>query len=190
VDELKERIRKDGTVINSEILKVDRFLNHQIDPQLMKKIGKAFAKHFQNAGITKVLTIESSGIAPALMTGLEMNVPVLFARKKKSLTINEDSLTTDVYSFTKKVHNTIFLENDTIIKEDHVLIIDDFLANGEAALGLTRLVDLAGAAVSGIGIVIEKSFQQGRGRLDRAGYAVYSLARIASLNDHHVQFLD
>ncbi|MCL1631733.1 xanthine phosphoribosyltransferase [Sporolactobacillus sp. CPB3-1] len=190
MDELKKRIREEGIVIDSDILKVDQFLNHQIDPVLMQHVGEAFAEAFVQSSITKVLTIESSGIAPALMTGLKLGVPVLFARKKKPLTLNTSILTTQVYSYTKKVHNSIFLEKAMINSEDRVLIIDDFLANGEAAMGLVRLIEMAGASVEGIGIVIEKSFQEGRSKLDRAGYAVYSLARISSLADHQVTFID
>jgi xanthine phosphoribosyltransferase len=190
MDELKKRIQEEGTVIQSDILKVDRFLNHQIDPVLMKQVGERFAEAFADAGITKVLTIESSGIAPALMTGLELSVPVLFARKKKPLTLNEGALATKIYSYTKKIHNSVYVEEGMIQEKDRILIIDDFLANGEASLGLTRLIEMAGAVVSGIGIVIEKSFQDGRTKLDKAGYSVYSLARISSLDNNQITFID
>ncbi|MCO7176198.1 xanthine phosphoribosyltransferase [Sporolactobacillus kofuensis] len=188
--ELKKRILEDGVVLNSTILKVDRFLNHQIDPMLMHQIGEAFAKAFANEGITKVLTLESSGIAPAVLTGLALEVPVIFVRKKKPITLNTSLLTTEIYSYTKNVHNTVYLEKDIIQEQDKCLIIDDFLANGEAALGLTRLIEQSRATVSGIGIVIEKSFQEGRAKLDRAGYSVFALARISSLTDNKVHFLD
>lgn len=190
MDELKKRIREEGTVIQSNILKVDRFLNHQIDPVLMKQVGEKFAQVFADASITKVLTIESSGIAPALMTGLELSVPVLFARKKKPLTLNEGTVTTKIYSYTKKIYNSVYVEESMIQKNDRILIIDDFLANGEASLGLTRLIETAGAIVAGIGIVIEKSFQDGRSRLDKAGYSVYALARISSLDNNQITFID
>lgn len=190
MEELKRRIVEDGIVINSDILKVDRFLNHQIDPQLMKQVGEQFAIAFAEAGVTKVLTLESSGIAPALMTGLQLNVPVIFARKKKPLTLNKGTLTTKIYSYTKEIHNPVYLEENMILDQDRVLIIDDFLANGEASLGLTRLIEMAGATVAGIGIVIEKSFQDGRSKLDQAGYSVFSLARISSLANNQVSFLD
>ncbi|WP_100487996.1 xanthine phosphoribosyltransferase [Sporolactobacillus pectinivorans] len=188
--ELKKRIREEGRVIGSEILKVDHFLNHQIDPVLMLKIGKKFANIFQKKEITKVITIESSGIAPALMTGLELEVPVIFARKKKPVTLDEGSLVTEIFSFTKQVTNSVFIEKGMLIPGDRVLIIDDFLANGEASLGLTRIIEMAGAVVAGIGIVIEKSFQEGRMRLEQAGYPVFSLARVASLNHGQVTFID
>ncbi|MFX3617029.1 MAG: xanthine phosphoribosyltransferase [Sporolactobacillus sp.] len=190
MEELKERIIKEGQVIGSNILKVDRFLNHQIDPVFMQRIGKQFAKLFAPQNISKVITIESSGIAPAVMTGLALQVPVIFIRKKKPVTANEEVLVTDVYSFTKKVTNTIYIEKGLLTPDDRVLIIDDFLANGEASLGLVRLIELSGAKVAGIGIVVEKSFQEGRRRLDQAGYAVHSLARVASLEKGEVQFLD
>lgn len=190
MEELKMRIQKEGQVLGSDVLKVDRFLNHQIDPDLMQKIGKTFAEAFEGAGIDKIVTIESSGIAPAVMTGLYLHVPVIFARKKRSLTLSEGGLVTDVYSYTKKEKNHIYLANNMLAKNDHVLIIDDFLAKGEAALGLIRLVEQAQATVAGIGIVIEKSFQEGRKKLDDLGYRVCSLARIASLDNQQVTFLN
>lgn len=189
MEELEVRIQKEGQVLGSDVLKVDRFLNHQIDPVLMQNIGKTFAKAFEAAGIDKIVTIESSGIAPAVMTGLYLHVPVIFARKKRSLTL-KGGLTTDVYSYTKKEKNHIYLADNMLAKDDRVLIIDDFLAKGEAALGLIRLVEQAGATVAGIGIVIEKSFQEGRKKLDDLGYRVCSLARIASLDNQQVTFLN
>lgn len=190
MDELKQRIRKEGRVIGSTVLKVDRFLNHQIDPVLMRRIGEQFAAFFSDRKISKILTIESSGIAPALMTGLVLSVPVIFARKKKPITLDEEMFATDIRSFTKQVNNTVCLEKSMLCPEDRVLIVDDFLADGEASLGLTRLIHMAGAEVAGIGIVIEKSFQRGRRRLDEAGFSVYSLARISSLRDQNITFVD
>lgn len=187
---LKEKIQREGIVLNDQVLKVDGFLNHQIDPFLMKEIGKEFASRFQNKGITKILTLESSGIAPSVMTGLEMSIPVVFARKRKSLTLTEELLTAEVYSFTKQESNTIAVSGRHLRKEDRVLIIDDFLANGQAAMGLKKIVDEAGAELSGIGIVIEKAFQQGGKELRETGVTVESLARIASLADGQVQFSD
>ncbi|WP_010631194.1 xanthine phosphoribosyltransferase [Sporolactobacillus vineae] len=188
--ELKRRILEDGRVIGTDILKVDHFLNHQIDPVLMQTIGNKFADIFKKDQVSKVITIESSGIAPALMTGLALKVPVIFARKKKPVTLNEGSLATEIVSFTKHVRNTVYIEKDMLQTGDRVLIIDDFLANGEASLGLARLIEMAGAEVAGVGIVIEKSFQEGRRRLDHAGYRVCSLARIASLGNGKVEFVD
>ncbi|MCD7033423.1 xanthine phosphoribosyltransferase [Metabacillus sp. GX 13764] len=178
---LKEKIAAEGIVLNENVLKVDSFLNHQIDPVLMAAIGKEFALLFKAEKITKILTLESSGIAPSVMAGLELGVPVVFARKRKSLTLTEELYTADVYSFTKKESNTIAVSMKHLSKEDHVLIIDDFLANGQAALGLCRIAEGSGAKVAGIGIVIEKAFQEGGELLRNSGYRVESLAEISSL---------
>ena len=158
---LKEKIKQDGVVLSDSILKVDSFLNHQIDPVLMKEIGDEFVKRFQNEKITKILTIESSGISPAVMAGLNLGVNVIFARKRKSLTLVDELYTASVHSFTKNVTNEIAVSKRFINENDHVLVIDDFLANGQAALGLLDIVEQAGASVAGIGIVIEKAFQDG-----------------------------
>ncbi len=189
MDLLKKRIQSDGLVLNDSLLKVDSFLNQQIDPDLMLKIGEEFAHRFQGEQITKILTIESSGIAVSVMAGLVLNIPVVFARKKKSVTITEDIYYTKVYSFTKQESNDIIVSKQFLQKDDHVLIIDDFLANGEAAAGLAEIVHQANAKVTGIGIVIEKSFQPGAKKLKDAGYRVESLARIASFGNGQVHFL-
>ncbi|MBO0960192.1 xanthine phosphoribosyltransferase [Neobacillus sp. MM2021_6] len=187
---LEERIKKDGKVLSEHVLKVDSFLNHQIDPNLMLEIGKEFTTRFVSAGITKIVTIESSGIAPAVMAGLFLKVPVVFARKRKSVTLNEDLLTASVHSFTKNETNEISISKKYVNKEDRVLIIDDFLANGQAALGLVEIVQQSGAEVCGIGIVIEKSFQHGEQKLKEMGLRVESLARIASLENGEVTFIN
>ncbi|MEH7417444.1 xanthine phosphoribosyltransferase [Neobacillus drentensis] len=187
---LEEKIISEGRVLSDQVLKVDSFLNHQIDPLLMNEIGKEFASLFANEGITKIVTIESSGIAPAVMAGLYMNVPVVFARKRKSLTLTDDLLTSSVHSFTKNETNEISISNKFLEAEDRVLIIDDFLANGQAALGLVDIVQQSGAMVKGIGIVIEKSFQQGAEKLKEFGFRVESLAKIASLSNGEVQFIN
>jgi xanthine phosphoribosyltransferase len=187
---LEEKISTEGKVLSENVLKVDSFLNHQIDPQLMLEIGKEFAKIFAGEGITKIVTIESSGIAPAVMAGLYMNVPVIFARKRKSLTLVDELLTASVHSFTKNETNEISISNKYINENDRVLIIDDFLANGEAALGLATIVEQSRAEIAGIGIVIEKSFQQGAQKLKDLGLRVESLARIASLSNGVVTFIN
>jgi xanthine phosphoribosyltransferase len=187
---LEEKISTEGKVLSENVLKVDSFLNHQIDPQLMLEIGKEFARIFAGEGITKIVTIESSGIAPAVMAGLYMNVPVIFARKRKSLTLVDELLTASVHSFTKNETNEISISNKYINENDRVLIIDDFLANGEAALGLVKIVEQSGAELTGIGIVIEKSFQQGAQKLKDLGLRVESLARIASLSNGVVTFIN
>ncbi|MBD8499995.1 xanthine phosphoribosyltransferase [Paenibacillus arenosi] len=187
---LKDKIISEGIVLSDTVLKVDSFLNHQMDPQLMKAMGEEFAHRFAEDKITKVLTIESSGIAPALMAALTLNVPLVFARKQKSLTLREDLIVERVHSFTKQVTNDVTVSRKYLSPNDTVLIIDDFLAVGEAAQGLARITEQVGAKVAGIGIVIEKSFQTGRQTLIEAGYRVESLARIASLHDGSVQFIE
>ncbi|MED1601343.1 xanthine phosphoribosyltransferase [Alkalihalophilus marmarensis] len=190
MQELKNAIRERGKVLSNDVLKVDTFLNHQIDTELMASVGKEFAARFKNDGITKVLTIESSGIAPSFMAATELQAPLIFARKKKSLTLTDNLLVSTVYSFTKQESNDISVSKDFIQKGDRVLIIDDFLANGQAAFGLIEIVEQAGASVAGIGIVIEKSFQEGRKKLDDAGYRVESLARLHDLNEGKITFVD
>lgn len=190
MDLLKKKIEEEGIVLSDHVLKVDSFINHQMDPHLMKEIGLEFARLFKEAGITRILTIESSGIAPAIMAGLALDVPVIFARKRKSLTLTSDLYTATVYSFTKRESNEITVSKKYIHPEDHVLVIDDFLANGQAALGLANIVEQAGATVSGIGILIEKSFQQGAEELIAKGYRLESLARIASLKGGKVTFAE
>lgn len=186
---LRDKVMSEGIVLGDNVLKVDSFLNHQMDPVLMKEVGAEFARRYAGEGITKVLTIESSGIAPAIMTSLELGVPMIFARKHKSLTLKDDILVEKVYSFTKRETNEITVSKKFLFPEDRVLIIDDFLANGEAAFGLARIVEQVGAQVAGIGIVIEKSFQPGASLLQEAGYRVDSLVRIASLENGTISFV-
>ncbi|WP_121615648.1 xanthine phosphoribosyltransferase [Virgibacillus halodenitrificans] len=185
---LKQKIVNEGKALSDTVLKVDRFLNHQIDPQLMQEIGKEFATLFQASGITKILTLESSGIAPSVMTGLQLDVPVIFARKRKSLTLVENLYSAKVYSFTKQETSEISISSDFITSEDTVLVIDDFLANGQAALGLIDLVKQAGAKIAGVGIVIEKAFQEGGSLIEEQGIRLESLAKIASLSKGNVTF--
>lgn len=188
MDLLKNKILSEGVVLSDNVLKVDKFLNHQIDPELMVEIGKEFHSRFKDTEITKVLTLESSGIAPAVMTALNFNVPAVFARKRKSLTFTDDLLSAQVFSYTKQETNMISVSNQFIQPGDNILIIDDFLANGEAAGALINIVEQAKANVSGIGIVIEKSFQSGATILKEKNYRVESLARIESLSNHTVTF--
>ncbi len=186
---LQEKILNEGKVLSGDVLKVDAFLNHQIDPVLMQEIGKEFAKRFKEENITKIVTIESSGIAPAVMAALELGVKVIFARKRKSLTLQDNMYVASVYSFTKQETNEISLSRNHIDESDRVLIIDDFLANGQAALGLMSLVEQAGASIAGLGIVIEKAFQDGGKKLREQGVRVESLAEIASLDNGTVTFV-
>jgi xanthine phosphoribosyltransferase len=187
---LKKKIEQEGRVLSKDVLKVDSIINHQIDPILMSEIGKEFANRFKETKVTKILTIESSGIAPGLMTALELGIPVIFARKRKSLTLVDDLLTSTVHSFTKNETNEISVSNKFLSSEDRVLIIDDFLANGQAALGLVDIVKQAGAETVGIGILIEKCFQQGGSLLRKEGLRVESLARIQSLEEGSITYLE
>ena len=186
---LEERILKDGVVLGDNVLKVDNFLNHQIDPVLMQAIGNEFAELFKGRGINKIITIESSGIAPAVFAGLAMGVPVVFARKHKSLTLVDNMYSASVYSFTKNVTNEIAVSKSFLDSSDNVLLLDEFLANGQAAIGLLEICEKAGAKVSGMGIVIEKSFQKGRQIVEESGIEIASLARIAAFEDGIVKFV-
>ena len=190
MEALKDKIRKEGKVLSEHVLKVDSFLNHQIDPLLMKEMGEEFANLYADQVITKVLTIESSGIAPSTFLGLTIGAPVVFARKKKSLTLSDNLYTSKVFSFTKNESNDISVSKDFLSAEDNVIIIDDFLANGEAVKGLLDIAAQAGATVVGVGIVIEKGFQQGGKLLREQGVRVESLARIKSLAEGKVEFFE
>ena len=187
---LKEKIKNEGIVLNNSILKVDAFLNHQIDPELMMELGREFSKRLANKKVTELLTVESSGIAVALTTALFFHVPVVFARKQKPSTMTENLYSTKVFSFTKNVTNNVSVSKKFLPPGENILILDDFLANGEAAMGLVDLVHQAGSNVVGIGIVIEKSFQPGRNRLIEAGYQVESLARIKAFEKGQIVFAE
>ncbi|RDW18117.1 xanthine phosphoribosyltransferase [Oceanobacillus arenosus] len=185
---LEQKIVAEGKVLSDSVLKVDSFLNHQIDPKLMKYIGEEFARLFADAGITKILTIESSGIAPSVMAGLSLGVPVVFARKRKSLTLVDNLYSAKVHSFTKNETNEISVSNSYLSEDDVVFVIDDFLANGQAALGLIDIVKQADATLAGVGIVIEKGFQDGGKLIRDQGIRVESLAIIDSLSAGKVTF--
>ncbi|HEO6466077.1 TPA: xanthine phosphoribosyltransferase [Streptococcus agalactiae] len=187
---LEERILKDGDVLGENILKVDSFLTHQVDFELMQDIGKVFADKYKEAGITKVVTIEASGIAPAVYAAQALGVPMIFAKKAKNITMTEGILTAEVYSFTKQVTSQVSIVSRFLSNDDTVLIIDDFLANGQAAKGLLEIIGQAGAKVAGIGIVIEKSFQDGRDLLEKTGVPVTSLARIKAFENGRVVFAE
>ena len=189
MDILKEKILTEGIALSETVLKVDNFLNHQVDPSLMHEIGREFQNRFEEKGITKILTLESSGIAPSVMAGLLMDVPVIFARKRQSLTLTDGLLTSEVYSYTKQETTKVCVAHKFLREDDTVLIIDDFLANGKAAEALIHLADQAGAEIAGIGIVIEKAFQEGGRILIERGYHVESLARIANLEAGKIEFV-
>ncbi|MBQ1949820.1 MAG: xanthine phosphoribosyltransferase [Treponema sp.] len=179
---LEERILKDGIVKKGNVLKVDSFLNHQIDISLLEKMGAEFKKRFANKEVTKILTIESSGIGIACIVARYFNVPVLFAKKTQSLNVDGDKYFADVYSYTHKCMNHVFVSKKYISPNEKVLIIDDFLANGAALLGLTEIVRQAGAEVSGIGIAIEKGFQDGGKIIREKGFQLESIAIVDSMD--------
>ncbi len=185
---LKDRIQKDGVVLKGNILKVDSFLNHQMDPALMAALGEEFSARFAEEPITKILTIEASGIAPALFAGYFLKVPVIFAKKTASSNIDASTFSAPVHSYTRGTDNYIRVSSRYLSSEDHILLIDDFLAHGEALLGLADLVRQAGATLAGAGIVIEKGFQDGGRRVRDKGIRVESLAIIKSMADGHVEF--
>ena len=190
MENLRRKILKEGQALSENVLKVDSFLNHGVDPELMYEIGTHFKDYFMQKNITKIFTIESSGIAPTVMTALQMGIPMVTLKKQSSKILNGEVYQTLVHSFTKGSDYELTLSKKHISEDDNILIIDDFLANGEAALGAARLVEMAGAKVAGIGIVIEKSFQPGREMLNKKGYDVYSLARVAKLGKGIIEFIE
>ncbi len=179
---LEKRILKDGIVKEGNVLKVDSFLNHQMDIRLFDEIGEEFKRRFDNAPINKILTIEASGIGIAVMAARHFDVPVVFAKKAKSINLEGDMYVAEVESFTHKMKNQVIVAKKFLSAEDRVLIIDDFLANGCALQGLIRIVQDAGASVEGIGIVIEKGFQPGGRMIRNLGYHLESLAVVEAMN--------
>ena len=191
MDLLKETITRDGIVINDHVLKVDSFLNHQVDTKLMDLIGEEFANYFKNKNITKVVTIESSGIAPAYATALRLNIPLIIFKKQSSAILDtETTIQTPVHSFTKNTDYTLMASKKYLSETDNILIIDDFLANGQAVMGAYRILKEASSSVAGVGIVIEKSFQDGRKKLEDLGLDVYSLARISKISSDGIEFFN
>ena len=179
---LEKRIAADGIVKEGNVLKVDSFLNHQMDIDLMNEIGKEFYARFQHKPINKILTIEASGIAIAYAVAQQFHVPLLFAKKSKSINIAGDTYTAEVESFTHKNKNTVVVSKQFLSEKDHVLIVDDFLANGCALQGLISIVDQAGGTVEGIGIAVEKGFQMGGQIIRNLGYHLESLAIVDAMN--------
>ena len=186
---LEERIVKDGIVKEGNVLKVDSFLNHQMDIHLFEQMGEEFKRRFKDKPINKILTIEASGIGIACIVAKYFNAPVVFAKKTKSINIEGEMYIAEVESFTHKCKNQVIVSKKFLSPDDHVLIIDDFLANGEAASGAIRLLTEAGASIAGIGILIEKSFQPGRDKLIAQGVDVYSLARVSKLAKGVIEFI-
>ena len=179
---LEERIVKDGIVKEGNVLKVDSFLNHQMDIQLFDQMGAEFKKRFEGKKINKILTIEASGIGIACVVAMHFNVPVVFAKKSKSINIEGDTYVAEVESFTHKCKNQVLVSKKFLSEDDHVLIIDDFLANGCALQGLIYIVNMAGGTVEGIGIAVEKGFQVGGQIIRNLGYQLESLAIVDSMD--------
>lgn len=186
---LQEKILNEGSVSGNDILKVDSFLNHQLDVEFLNEIGKEFKNRFENKRIDKILTIEASGIAIASIASQHFgNVPVVFAKKVESKNLDKDVYETKVYSFTKGKEYSVKVSKKYLNAGENILILDDFLANGRAALGLKDIVEQANANLSGIGIVIEKGFQEGRSLLEKAGVNLQSLAIIDSIENGEIKF--
>ena len=185
---LKQKILEEGRALNEHVLLVDSFLNHQVDPMLMQAVGQEFAARFADAGVTRVVTIESSGIAPAAMTALAMHLPMVIMKKSMSSILQEDILQTEVFSFTQNAPYQLTLKRKFVRPGDRVLLIDDFLANGEAAFGGIRLLEKAGAEVAGVGAVIAKAFQPGMRKLREAGYRVEALAPVSRMAENLIEF--
>ena len=179
---LEERIQKDGIVKEGNVLKVDSFLNHQMDISLFRQIGEEFKRRFADVPINKILTLEASGIGIACIVAEYFDVPVVFAKKSKSINIEGEMYVAEIESFTHKCKNQVIVSRKFLNPEDHVLIIDDFLANGCALQGLISIIGQAGATVEGIGIVIEKGFQSGGRIIRNLGYHLESLAIIEDMN--------
>lgn len=187
---LEDRIRRDGKVFEGNVLKVDSFLNHQIDVPFIRELGREWKRLYEGTEITKILTIEASGIGIACITALEFGVPVVFAKKTKTVNISADVYTSKVESYTHKTVYDIIVSKEFLNEGDKVLIIDDFLANGKALEGLIDLCEQAGATVAGIGIAVEKAHQRGGDIIRSKGYRVESLARVSSMSvDGGVEFI-
>jgi len=185
---LEQRILSDGRLLPGGILKVDNFLNHQMDPMLIHEMAKEFKRLFDGEGVNKILTIEASGIAIAILVGLEFGCPVVFAKKSKTKNIADRLYTAEVPSFTHGNTNTVVVSKDYLTADDRVLLIDDFLATGAALVGLRELVSAAGGTVVGAGVAIEKKFQGGGDRLRAEGLRVEALARITAMDEGGISF--
>lgn len=190
MNELQERIVKDGKYLGNGILKVDSFVNHQVDPNLMDACGREFAKRFANTGATKILTAEISGIAPALTTAIHMKLPVVYARKTKPITMPDQVYLTLAPSHTKGRMVELIVSPEYLANNEKVLIIDDFLASGQTILGLVRLTEASGSTVVGIGTLIEKNFEGGRDALSSLNIPIESIACIKSMDEGKIEFVD
>lgn len=190
MDKLKQRILQEGVIVSDQVLNLDGLLNHQVDPQLTMEMGKEFASRFAEAGVTRVVTVESSGIAVAFATAYELGVPLVFARRKKTLLADPDALCERVPSFTKGIVTDIMLSRHYISEQDKVLFIDDIIANGDAARGLIKIIERSGAELVGLGVVVEKCFQAGARTIREQGVRIEPLTRIQSLEGGVITFAD
>ena len=190
MQELIERIRKDGRIKLGNVLKVDSFLNHQIDPKLAYAMAQEIKRLYADETVNKVLTIEASGIGLAVLTGYLFECPVVFAKKSKSSNVSDDLYTAKVHSYTHGTDHTVIVSKSYLNPEDRVLIVDDFLANGAALEGLRSIVEQSGALVVGAAIAVEKAFQSGGARLRAEGMRIESLAKIASMSDDGIVFCE
>jgi xanthine phosphoribosyltransferase len=187
---LQKRIAAEGKILGNGILKIDSLINHQVDPQVMDACGREFAKQFKDTGATRILTAEISGIAPALMTGYHMKLPVVYARKTRPITMPETVFLTTAPSHTKGNMVDLIVSPEYLKKGEKVLIIDDFLASGATILGLIRLAQAAGSKIVGIGALIEKTFEGGREALEYLKVPIVSLVKIASMDNQKLEFVD
>ncbi|GAK38638.1 xanthine phosphoribosyltransferase [Paenibacillus urinalis] len=185
---LKQKIVEQGVVISDQVLKLDAILNHQIDPELTMEMGREFARRFEAEGITRIVTVESSGIPVAFAAAFHMGVPLVFARRKKTLLADPDAYCERVPSFTKGIVTDIMVSREFIDPKDRILFIDDIIANGDAAKGIIKIVERSGASLAGFGVVVEKCFQSGASAIREQGIRVESLVRIESLKDGVVRF--
>ncbi|MFN8413270.1 MAG: xanthine phosphoribosyltransferase [Anaerolineales bacterium] len=190
MNELQERILRDGQILGNGILKVDSFVNHQVDAAIMDACGRDFAKRFAHVGATKILTAEISGIAPALTTGIHMGLPVVYARKSKPVTMPDQVYLTLAPSHTKGRMVELIVSPEYLANHEKVLIIDDFLASGQTILGLVRLAEASGSKIVGIGALIEKNFEGGRAALASLNVPIESIACIKSLDNGKIEFVD
>ncbi|RIX59405.1 xanthine phosphoribosyltransferase [Paenibacillus nanensis] len=188
MEKLKQRILEQSSILSSDVLRMDAIINHQVDPKLTMEMGQEFAKKFAEYGITKVITIESSGIPAAFATAYELGVPLVFARRKKTLIADPDAYIERVPSFTKGMVTDIMVSKEFLSSEDKLLFIDDIIANGDAARGLIKIIERSGATLAGMGVVVEKSFQSGGRMLREQGIKVEALVKIASLDNGKIKF--
>lgn len=190
MEQLKQRILREASIVSNDVLRMDTIINQQVDPSLTMDIGKEFAEKFANEGVTKVLTIESSGIPAAFATALQMNVPLVFARRKQTVINDPDSYVVRVPSFTKGMVSDLVVSKQFLQEDDRILFIDDIIANGDGARGLLKIIQQSGATLVGMGIIVEKSFQAGASHFREQDIRVESLVKIASLDSGEIVFED